>query len=455
MTRSREVFVQLGRSTALSIRVLIWLVVGAGLAGLVVYLFRTPPVRVDLAPIERGPLRVTINAEGKTRLRQRYTVSAPVAGRLARITLQAGDRVAAGNVVARIDPLPHDTAVQSAQAKLAELHARRDGVATLRPKSYAIAQARARIAASQAAQYESEAKVGKAQAALEQARREYARAQQLERVGAISRELRESMALSETTRAKELEAAHLEAQRNRAEVAAAQAALAVLQAEQRDPDYLLEVYTAQIASVEAELKELRDTAVRSEIHAPVAGRILRVFEENERVVSAGMPLLELGDLSQLEVVIDVLSEDAVQVRAGAPVRIEDWGGERALQAQVRQVEPGAFTKTSALGVDEQRVNVIADFVEPPGALGDAYRVEAHIVVWESKAVLRVPINALFRCANGWCVYRVEHRRAQVRQVEIGRRNVAYAEVRHGLAAGERVIRYPGDRVTGGVRVKQE
>lgn len=437
----------------LSPRRIVWLVVGLGVVGLVAVAFRPAPLAVDVEPVERGGLRVTVGAEGKTRLRDRFVISAPVAGRLARVTLEAGDTVERDAVVARLDPLPLDAAVREAQARLTEWQAQRQGVATLRPKPEALAQGQARVRAAQAAQREAEARVEKAQAALEQSRRDLQRAQRLEAVGVIAREGRETAALTETTRAKEFEATQLEVQRAAAEVWAAQAALAVLEAQRRDPDYLLDVYSARIASVEAELARLRDEAVRTEIHAPVRGQVLRVLEEHERVVAAGTPLLELGNLSEIELVVDVLSTDAVKVQPGAIVLIEHWGGDQTLQARVRRVEPAAFTKISALGVEEQRVNVIADFSQMPVLLGDGYRVEAHIVVWEGEAVLKVPVSALFRCADAWCVFTVVDGRARRQQVAIGQRSGFEAKVRHGLTAGNVVIVHPTEQVADGKRVR--
>jgi HlyD family secretion protein len=396
---------------------------------------------------------VTVDAEGKTRIRQRHVVSAPVTGRLARLTLDEGDVVERGTIVARIDPLPHEAAVQEAQARLAEWQAQRQGVATLRPKPEALTQARARIHAAQTAQREAEARMEKARAAQEQARRDYQRAQRLEVLGAISRENRETMALNETTQSKEFEAAFLETQRATAEITAAQAALALLEAQQRDPDYLLDVYSARIASVEAELAKLRDAAERTHISAPVRGQVLRVFEENERVVSAGTPLLELGDATDLELVVDVLSTDAVKVQPGTLVLVEHWGGQQTLQARVRRLEPAAFTKVSALGVEEQRVNVIADFIEPSVPLSDGYRVEARLVVWESEKVLKAPVSALFRCADAWCVFGVAADRAYRRPVVIGQRNSLEAEVRQGLTAGDRVIVHPTEQIRDHGRVR--
>jgi HlyD family secretion protein len=435
------------------LRRVLWLLAACGVLVGVVVAFRPSPVRVDLGYVSRAPLQVSIDAEGKTRVQQRYVVSAPVAGRLARIGYEAGDTVERDAVIASIDPLPLDAAVREAQARLAEWNAQREGVATLRPKQDALSQARAQIAAAQAAQRETEARIDKAMAALEQARRERQRAMRLEAVGAISHGEREIVELLETTRAKEYESAQLESQRAVAEVKAAQAALAVLEAQRSDPDYLLDVYKARIASVEAELARLQDDAARTEIRSPVQGQVLRVYEEHARMVPAGTPLVEIGDLAALELVIDILSTDAVRVQSGATVRVEHWGGEQNLLARVRRVEPAAFTKISALGVEEQRVNVIADFVNPPGALGDGYRVEARIVVWQAEDVLQVPASALSRCADAWCVFVVANDMAQRRQVNVGQRNGFEAEILAGLRTGEAVVLHPSEHLNDGSRVR--
>jgi multidrug efflux pump subunit AcrA (membrane-fusion protein) len=407
----------------------------------------------NYAQFFRFPLLHYVDAEGKTRVRKRFVISAPVTGRLVRMALDAGDRVEQEMVVARIDPLPYDTAVQEARARLAELRAQRAGVETQRPKPEALDQAQARITAAQEAQREAEARVTQAQAAFAQAQRQYQRATQLETKGTISREERETAELLQTTRAKELEIAQRAVQRTASEVKAAQAALAVLEAERRDPDYLLAVYDARIKSVEAELAKLRDEAVRTEIRSPIRGHVLRVLEENERVVAAGTPLLELGNLADLEIMVDVLSTDAVKIQPGAMMFIEHWGSERVLQAQVRLVEPSAFTKISALGVEEQRVNVIADFVDAPTPLGDNYRVEARIVIWEEEDVLKVPLSALFRCAEAWCVFVVKDGKAYRRKVVIGHRNNFEAEVLKGLVEDAVVILHPSDQVREDRRVE--
>ncbi len=358
-----------------------------------------------------------------------------------------------GTIIARIDPLPLDAAVREARARIAEWRAQRAGVETLRPKQPSLLHVRARIAAAQAAKREAEARVEKARAALQQARREAQRAARLEAVGALSLEERETLQLLETTRIKELETTQLEVQRAASEVQAAQAELAVLEAQQRDPDYLLDVYSARIARIEAELATLQDEAIRTDILAPVSGKVLRVLEEHERVVAAGAPLLELGDLTQLELVIDILSTDAVKVQPGAAVIIEHWGADDRLRAQVRLVEPSAFTEVSALGVEEQRVNVIADLMDTPVPLGDGYRVEARIVTWEGDQVLKVSLSALFRCQEAWCVFAVEDDKARLRRIELGHRSDFEAEVLQGLQEGDVVILHPTDRLSNDTRVR--
>ncbi|HEY9605300.1 MAG TPA: HlyD family efflux transporter periplasmic adaptor subunit [Allocoleopsis sp.] len=432
---------------------LIWVFVGLGIATLAVLALRPTPIRVDVRRVDRGNLQVTVDAEGKTRVRDRFVISAPVAGRLARIELKEGNSVQQGMVVARIDPLPYEASVRDMQAQIQEWKAQRAGVETQRPKQEALAQARARIATAQATQRQVQAKVAQAQAALEQARRDRDRAEELQASGAISRERREAAELAETTRTQELEAAKLEAQGAASDVKAAQAALSVLQAERSDPDYLLGVYNAKIASAEAQLAKLRDDAVQTEVRSPVGGDVLRVLQESTRVVAAGTPLLEVGKPADLELVIDVLSTDAVKVKPGARILVDRWGGDRILQAKVRQVEPSAFTKVSALGVEEQRVNIIADFVEASGSLGDGYRVEARIVVWDGKNVLKVPLGALFRCNENWCAFVVKEGKAQRRQVEVGHRSDFEAEVRRGLVEGEGVMLYPTEQLKDGGRVE--
>jgi HlyD family secretion protein len=192
-----------------------------------------------------------------------------------------------------------------------------------------------------------------------------------------------------------------------------------------------------------------------ELSSPISGRVLRVVEKSERVVPVGTPILILGEPGQIEIVTDVLSTDAVRIRLGAPVLLDGWGGDHPLRARVRLVEPYGFTKVSALGVEEQRVNVISDFVDPRGPLGDGYRVEAHIVTWSSENVLKVPLSGVFRRGEGWSAFVIAVGRAMTKSVEIGHRNESDVEILSGLVEGDRVILHPPNQLTDGMRVRAE
>jgi HlyD family secretion protein len=417
----------------------------------IVWAFRPTPIQVDTGKVGRGSLQVTVDAEGKTRVRDRYAITAPANGHLERILLNEGDPVKSGELVARIEPLPLTASVKEALGRLAEWKAQRAGVATQRPKTETLAQAIARIQKAGADRRQAEARVEQAQAALVQAQRDRDRAQQLEATGAIARQNRESAELNATTRAKELEAAKLATQAAASEVEVAKAALAVLQKQQADPDYLLNVYDARIASTEAELSKLRDEANRTDIRSPVEGRVLRILQRSAQFVTDGTPLLELGDVANLELVIDVLSTDAQRIKPGAPILIERTDAQ-PMRAVVRLVEPAAFTKVSALGVEEQRVNAIGDFVDLPKSFGDAYRVDVKIITWEGKDVLKVPLSALFRCDRGWCAFAVKGDRAQRRSLTIGHRSNFEAEIQTGLTTDEVVILHPNEQINDGTQV---
>ena len=389
-------------------RALVLALAAAGGLGGLLWLLRPAPVRVELGVVDRGPLEVTVDEEGRTRVRNRYVIAAPVAGGLDRITLDAGDAVAVGAAVARVSPAPLD------------------------PR--ATAQAEARLEAAIALRGEARARVGQAKAALAQAQRDLQRARTLAAAGTVSDQGLEQAELAHASRVEELHGAR------EAEDAAAhevQAAEAVLLA----------------AGGGAPTTSTRGKDAFVEVRSPATGHVLRVFEESQRVVAVGTPLLEVGDPSDLEIVVDVLSADAVKIRPGAEMRLGAWGGEGTLRARVRRVEPSGFTKLSALGVEEQRVNVIGDFVDPPGALGDGYRLEARIVVWREDDVVRLPASALFRSGEAWHVFGVENGRARLRAVEVGQRGVEAAKVVSGIEPGTGVVLHPTDRVADGVRIE--
>ncbi|MGD1895952.1 MAG: efflux RND transporter periplasmic adaptor subunit [Phormidesmis sp.] len=436
------------------------------IVALVALAFRPAPISVDIGQVTRGPLQVTIDAEGKTQVQERYVISAPVAGRLQRIELEAGDTVEAEELIAQIDPLPLNAQVNEAQARLQQLQAELAGVETQRPKSQAIAQAEAQLQSAEAARRDAAAQVTEAEAALEQAQRDRRRAQNLEASGAISRQQRESAELNETRQAQALESMKQQLDSAIAQVTTAQESIALLRAEQRDPDYLISAYEAQIAGVEAELTNLADEADRTNIFAPTSGTVLRILEESARFVSSGDPLLEIGEIdkvdgaAQLELVIDVLSADAVKIKPGDTILVEQWGGPKTLTATVSRIEPAAFTEVSALGVEEQRVNVIGTFADndislSELALGDGYRIEARIVIWEANNVLRVPVSALYRCDTAWCVFCVENGRAYSREIKIAQRSPNLAAVEAGLQVEETVILHPNDQIESGRKVEPQ
>lgn len=429
----------------------------------IAWMFRPMPLQVEVGTVQRGPLQVTVDAEGKTQVRDRFTVAAGATGQLERIKLDAGDAVTQGMVVAQIDPLPQTAAVRQALAQLAEWRAQQAGVETQRPKAAALQQTRDRIAVAIANQQQAAARVTQAQVALQQAQRDRLRAQNLQTNGAMSRQQREQAELTERTRIQELAAAQQAVQAAQSDVAAAQQSLTLLQQQRSDPDYLLRVYNARIASTEAQLTQLQDTAGRTAMRSPVTGTVLRVLQKSAQFVSEGTPLLEIGDVSKQELVIDVLSSDAITIQPGDAILVNRGEDRPPIRARVRRVEPAAFTKVSALGVEEQRVNIIGDFVDAPTGFGDGYRVDTNIVIWHHSDVLKVPLSSLFRCGQQWCVFRVKNSskaetgraRAERQAIEIGHRSKLEAEVRRGLRPGDRVILHPAEQLKAGQLVVSE
>lgn len=377
----------------------------------VFFALREPAVEVKLAEVRRGPLTVTIDDLGETRVRDLFVVSAPITGQLQRVPLKPGDVVVPGaTVLARILPLQPDPL---------DLRTYAQAVAGVRSATAQLGAARSRIVEADAAQ------------AL--ADREFTRASQLADRGFVSR-----ARLDEARAARDRSRAAAAAARQSADAAASELAAA----------------RATLMQSSARPSGARSVAVTS----PVRGSVLTVPQESERVVAAGTALVEVGDPEQLEIVTDLLSADAVRVVPGTPVLIEDWGGERPLRGRVRLVEPFGFTKISALGVEEQRVNVVIDFAEPREAwrrLGHGYRATVRIQTWSASNVVKIPISALVRQGEGWSVFTVDNGgRAQPVVIEVGPMNDREAAVVRGLGAGRRVIVHPGTRVEQGVRVRE-
>ena len=379
------------------------MVAAVALVALVVWALSPTAIVVDLAVVAEGPLELTVRDEGETRVRDRYIVTAPVAGYLARLSIEEGQPVEAGAEIAHLDVLPLDERAR--------------------------AQATASLEAARDHQRTAAAAVIQSRESLAQARRDAERAAGLLRAGAVSQEELEQAELRVVQATKDLEAADFRAQAAVHDVEAARAAL--------------------LAGGDAGGAGGRHVVVRS----PAAGRILRVPEESARVVTPGEPLVEIGDPSKLEVTTDLVSTDAVKVRPGQAMHIEGWGGEQSLLGRVRLVEPSGFTKVSALGIEEQRVNVIGDLLESAEWLGDRYRVQVRIVVWQADRVLKVPWSALVRDGDGWRVYVADGGRARARTVTAGRQGEDEVEILEGLEAGELVVRHPTDQIEDGVRIR--
>lgn len=391
-------------------RTVLALVIVAGIAALG-WAFWPRPVAADLAVIGRGDLEVTVEDEGVTRVREIYTVSAPTTGKMLRVPLQVGDAVIQGETtVATIEPSdPVFLDIRTQRINEAAVDA---------------ADAAVRLAAAQISQAHSQ---------LEFAQAELRRAEELAARQAIA------------TRA--LEKARLD-------VATAEAALATAQATHEVRRRELESARAQL--IQPGQANQASTTCCIQVKAPVTGRVLKVVARSEQVLQAGSPLVELGDPADLEIVVDLLSRDAVRVAAGAVARIGNWGGDTDLHARVRRIEPTGFTKVSALGIEEQRVKVLLDPADPPDAwrsVGHGYRVVARITVWQGTDLVLVPLGALFRSGGDWAVFVRVDGRARLRRIEIGERNMHAARVIRGLTPGEEVVMHPSDSIQDGTRIR--
>lgn len=387
------------------------LLLGAGVIAVIAWALWPQPVPVDVATIGKGPLEVVVEDEGITRIREVYTVSAPIGGKMLRAEREVGDRVVAGKTVVAVIEPTDPTFLDVRTQRVNE----------------------AAVEAAQAAVDLAEAQIKQARSQLEFAQGDLRRAEEL--------------AARQTISARALEKAKLDVTSAEAAVASAVATL--------------EVRRRELESARARLIQPGDPATRSascciEVRSPIDGLVLRIVAESEQVVPAGAPLIELGDPNDLEIVVDFLSRDAVRIVPGAPARIESWGGETALNARVRRIDPTGFTKVSALGIEEQRVKVLLDFTDPAEKwrqFGHGYRIVARVAVWRGDDVLLVPLGALFRQGENWAVFVVADGRARQRLVGIGERNLRAARVLDGLEPGDEVVLHPSDRVHDGVRVQ--
>ncbi len=395
------------------------LIVKYGLAAiflaLLTYAFIPEAEYVDLETVKRGDVLITIEGEGKTRIRDIYVVSAPIEGRVTRIESEPGDRVAAGvTIIAAM--MPADPRFLDSRTET---------------------QARADVQGAVAARVLAVSKVARARASLEFAEAEYKRSERLFKNGNVS--------------IARLEQYELQLKMRKTEVDIALADLRVME--------------SRLVSAKAQLVqpgEVRNDDVGGPrcqvcVHSPVDGKVLRILHKSEGVIPMGTALVEVGNPEDMEIVIDMLSRNAVKIHGGDLALIKRWGGGLDIRAQVRLVEPSGYTKISALGVEEQRVNVILDFIDPRDqwhALGDAFRVEASIIIDKAEAVLHVPVSALFRHNENWSTFVLRDGRAVLQQVTVGRKNDRQAEIISGLNGGDQVIIHPGNNIVDGVRIKR-
>ncbi|MEY9181392.1 HlyD family secretion protein [Bradyrhizobium sp. USDA 326] len=393
----------------------------AAIAGGLAWFAWPRPVLVDLATVAKGPIEVTADDDGKTRVRHVYTVSAPIAGKILRISHPLGERGPSLHVGDEV--IANQTVVALMQPAL-------PGFIDVRSRD----QLQAEVLAADASILQQEAEVKRIEAALDFARTEFQRAQTLLRTQSVSAQ------------------AHDKA---KFEVATSEAALASAKAQ-------VEMRRAVRTSLAARLMDPANAAPSAEpmccirVLAPASGRVLKIIQDSETTVLPGTPLVDIGNPLDLEVVADLLSTDAVQIKVGAPVRIDGWGGP-SIRGKVVRVDPAGFLKVSALGIEEQRVRVTIDFADPPetwASLGHDYRVIVHVTIWSAPDALTVPVSALFRRGDQWAVFVNDNGRARTALVQIGHRSSRVAEVVAGLAAGDRVVLHPSDRIADGVRIAQ-
>lgn len=374
--------------------------------GVVAWSFRPKPLVVDVVTAEHGSMSVRVRADGVTRIKDRYVLSAPAYGQMSRVSLRPGDRVSSGDPLTTITPAP---------SALLDVRTR--------------AEAESRVESARAAWRQAQTAEQLAGDALEYAESE------LDRL----RNLRERSAASSS------------------QVDAAEFAVRSREADAASAEFATRIARHQLEMAEATLEpETGDDGAAIAVTVPVDGVVLRVLQEHAGIVQPGTPIVEIGDLSALEVVVDVLTSDAVRIEIGAPVTIERWGGQGQLAGHVRGIEPQAFTRLSALGVEEQRVNVVIDLDGDPASwsrIGDGWRVEAGILTWSGEDVLMIPLSTVFRSDGGWAVYSVRGGVVELTPIELGHRDGRSAEVLSGLAPGAQVVAYPSDAIGAGMMVE--
>jgi len=389
---------------------MIVIIITAVVISAIVYGFMPKPIPVDPVEVSRGPLKVTVEEEGKTRVKDRFVLSSPVAGFMRRIKLDVGDRVQKGQTLVEVEPLKSNL---------------------LDPRSRAAAEAA--VSSAEASLKVAEERARAATADAEYAQRNFDRIKKLYEGGYVAKDA--------------LDQAEAGDKRAGATLLSAEASVKVARFE-------LDRALTALRHSAAENTRIQGKIVM--VQAPASGSVLKIYRESEGVVQSGEPLIDIGDPGKMEVKVEVLSADAVKIKPGTPVLFERWGGNSALSGTVRVVEPAGFTKISSLGVEEQRVLAIVDITSinrGEHSLGDGYRLEASFIIWEGKDILQVPASALFRKQDGWAVFVIKNNRAVKREVKVGQRTGLAAEILSGLAEDERVISHPDNSIEDGARVR--
>ena len=432
----------------------LWIGIPLLLLGALYVLAQGRSVPVDVAVIGRGPIRSYVEEEGRTRVLDRFVVSAPVGGRLYRVDLDEGDAVESGQVLARVDPLALRSAVAEVEAEIRAMRQRMAGVETKIPKQEEIQ--RAKVLEDQASESLEVAvrELERAKANWARFVKDLARAQKLAEAKLIPDAELDAAVAAEQTAHEQVRVQEVRIKIARLAISATHLNRTTLEARLDDYAWEEKAYEQQIAALDASLETLRDDLVRTEIVAPASGVVLRRIQESETVVAAGTPLLEIGDLKHLEVEVDYLSEDAAHMRPGMEAEVYGRAlGHRVLPGKIDRIHPSAFEKISSLGVEQQRVYVIIAFDPADTGLGDRFRVEARVILEERADVVLVPEGALFRQDDAWHVFVVEGETVQLRKVETGLRNGRVREVLEGLEQGVRVVLHPGDALETGTKVK--
>ena len=432
----------------------VWIVVALLVVGGLVIAMRPRPVAVDLAAVTRGTIRSFVEEEGRTRVVERFVVAAPVAGRLMRVGLNEGDPVKKGQLIAEIDPLPLRNEVFRTKAQVSELRSRMVGVDRKKPKAEEIEYAETLETVAERSTSVAKEQLVEAEARLKQVGLELDRVRRLVRAKALTNaELDSAETVVAEARARR-DAREQQVAVASLRLAAARINTRLLKARQLDYEWEKQAYAEQIAGIEARLEVLQDNLRRAKIKSPADGILLTLYQESQRYIQAGEQLLEVGNLAEMEVEVDFLSEDAARMKERMEAEIFGRAlGGRVIKAAIKRIYPSAFRKISSLGVEQQRVTVLVAATEP-FSLGDRYRVEVKVILAKKRSVLLVPEGALFRHAGGWNVFRIDAGRAVRTPVKTGLRDGRRREVIEGLAEDDRVVLHPDDSIEDSVEVRE-